>query len=181
MKKNEKWLIGAVTGVAAAATAIVVYKLLSKDIPDGAVAVEPFDMKRYLGQWNEIARLPNSFEKHIQDLTEHYGFGDDEDTFTVITKGYNYKKEKWTTVNGTIKYAGKPDVGKLKVSYFGPFYANYNILALDENYQYAMVSGSGLSYLWLLSRETTMPDDVKIRFLKIANEIGFEIGELEWM
>ena len=54
--KREKWMIGLAAGAGVAAIAAVAYKLLSKDIPEGAVAVQPFDMHRYLGQWYEIAR-----------------------------------------------------------------------------------------------------------------------------
>jgi apolipoprotein D and lipocalin family protein len=72
------------------------------------------------------------------------------------------------------------DIGMLKVSYLGPAYLAYNILDIDADYQYALVSGSGLDYLWILSRETDMPDHVKIRFLKAASAIGFDIGKLEW-
>jgi len=175
--KKEKLAAALIIGAGAAVAA---YSLLSKDIPTGAMPVQQFDMNKYLGLWHEIARLPNRIERTFNQLTEEY-LDNGDGTYKVITKGFDFKKGKWTEATGKIKFLDTEDIGMLRVSYFGPFYANYNILALDENYQYAMVSGSGLSYLWLLSRETTMPDDVKIRFLKIANEIGFEIGELEWL
>ena len=175
--KKEKWLIGlaAVLGVAA-----IVYKLLSKDIPDNAAAVEPFDMNRYLGKWYEIARLPNRIEKDINHLTEEYS-SNNNGTFKVITKGYNTQKGEWKELSGTIKFADRKGVGMLKVSYFGPFYASYNVLSIDPHYKYALVSGSGLDYLWILSRETTIPDDVKKQFLAESRAIGFDVEKLEWV
>jgi apolipoprotein D and lipocalin family protein len=175
--KKEKWLLAIAAGFGVAA---VVYKLLSKDIPDNATAVEPFDMNRYLGKWYEVARLPNRIEKDINHLTEEYS-SNDNGTFKVITKGYNTQKGEWKELSGTIKFADRKGVGLLKVSYFGPFYANYNVLDIDSHYKYALVSGSGLDYLWILSRETKIPDDIKKQFLTQATTIGFDIEKLEWV
>ncbi len=178
MLKKEKLLIALAAGVGVAA---VTYKLLSsKDIPEGAVPVKPFDLDRYLGKWYEIARLPNRIEKNIRRLTEEYGY-DEYDNLKVITRGFNINDGEWKEVTGKIKFAGDPDVGMLKVSYFGPFYASYNILDLDKGYQYALVSGSSVDYLWILSRETTIPEPIKRQFLSTARRFGFAVEKLEWV
>ena len=51
------------------------------------------------------------------------------------------------------------------MSFFGPFYGGYNVVALDPNYQWAMVVGSDLDYLWILSRTPTLPPGVRNRLL----------------
>jgi len=175
--KKEKWLIALAAGVGLAA---IIYKLISKDIPDGAVAVQPFDINRYLGKWYEIARMPNRIERNIINLTEDYSRIND-DTFKVITKGYNTIKGEWIEMTGKIKVAGKNGVGMFRVSYLGPFYAAYNVLEIDARYKYALVSGGGLDYLWILSRETTIPDGIKHKFLLKAMSIDFAVEQLEWM
>ncbi len=176
--KKENWLIALAAGAGVAA---LTYILLSgDDIPEGAVAVHPFDKIRYLGKWNEIARLPNRIEKNIKHLTDEYLLGADGN-IKVITKGYNVKKNEWKEASGTIKFNGDEDTGMLKVSYFGPFYANYNVLDIDADYKHALVSGSGLGYLWILSKESSVPDDLKKRFLRKAKNIGFDIDKLEWV
>ena len=175
--KKEKWLIALAAGAGVAA---VTYKLLSADIPNGAEPVQPFDMNRYLGMWYEVARLPSRIEKNINQLTEEYSYNEDG-TLKVVTKGYSVKKKEWKEYSGKIKFADNEDIGKLKVSYFGPFYLSYNILDLDEDYKYALVSGSGLDYLWILSRETTISPAIRTRFLKKAQSIGFAIDKLEWV
>ena len=176
--KKEKWLIAAAAGAGLAA---VTYGLLSKDsIPDGAMPVQPFNKKRYAGKWLEIARLPNRIEKDLRNVTEDYSLNDDG-TIKVITKGFNTSTGKWKEATGKIKFAGAEYVGMLKVSYFGPFYAAYNILDLDEDYQYALVSASNLDYLWILSREATLPETIKARFLNTAAVIGFDVNKLEWV
>jgi len=175
--KKEKWLIALAAG---AGIAGVTYSLLSKDIPSGAMPVQPFDGERYMGLWYEVARLPSRIEKHISNLTEEYAFNDDG-TMKVITRGFNTKKNKEIVVTGKMKYNGPQYIGMLKVSYFGPFYLSYNVLDLDPDYKYALVSGSGLDYLWILSRETTIPDDIKAQFLSTAANIGFDVNKLEWV
>ena len=69
----------------------------------------------------------------------------------------------------------------LKVSFFGPFYAGYNVIALDEDYKYALVSGDRFKYLWILSRETTIPDEIKSKYLKIAENLGYKTSDLIWV
>lgn len=69
----------------------------------------------------------------------------------------------------------------LKVSFFGPFYSGYNVIAIDENYKYALVAGKSTKYLWILSRETTIPENIKKDYLRIAENIGYNIKDLIWV
>jgi apolipoprotein D and lipocalin family protein len=54
------------------------------------------------------------------------------------------------------------------------------VLAVDDDYRYALVAGDNLNYMWILSRETTIPDHIKQNYLEIAQTLGFETGELIW-
>ena len=69
----------------------------------------------------------------------------------------------------------------LRVSFFGPFYAGYNVIALDKEYKYALVAGQNLNYLWILSRDTVIPEDIKKNYLKIAENLGFKTSDLLWI
>jgi apolipoprotein D and lipocalin family protein len=149
-------------------------------IPKGAVAVKSFDKDKYLGKWYEIARFDFRFEKDLNNTTANYTVNDDG-TIKVLNRGYNYVTGEWKEAVGKAKFVADPTVAMLKVSFFGPFYAGYNVIALDSNYQYALISGSNLKYLWILSREKTIPEDVKANYLKIASEIGFQTDDLIWV
>jgi apolipoprotein D and lipocalin family protein len=151
-----------------------------KSIPKGAVAVKPFDKEKYLGKWYEIARLDYKYERHLDHVTAEYGLKPNG-MISVINKGYNVKKEKWEESRGKAKSASDPQEAMLKVSFFGPFYAGYNVIAIDERYTYALVAGESTSYLWLLSREKTMPEDIKKQFLKQAEAIGYDTQKLVWV
>ena len=149
-------------------------------IPQGAKAVQPFDKEKYLGKWYEIARLDFKFEKDLNNTTAEYSVNDNG-TIKVDNKGYNYKKEEWVQSIGKAKFVNEEDVAMLKVSFFGPFYAGYNVIALDDKYQYALVVGGSLDYMWILSRETTIPEEIKTEYLKIAQDIGYNTSELIWV
>jgi apolipoprotein D and lipocalin family protein len=149
-------------------------------VPKGAVIVTSFDKERYLGKWYEIARMDFRFERNLSNTTANYSLEQDG-KIKVINRGFNYVTNKWDQAEGKAKFAGAPEEAKLKVSFFGPFYSPYNVIALDGEYKYALVAGKNLKYLWILSRETAIPDEIKQKYLKIAREIGFNVSELIWV
>lgn len=149
-------------------------------IPKGATAVKPFDKERYLGKWYEIARLDFRFERDLNNTTAEYSLNGNG-TIRVVNQGYNTVRKERTQATGKAKFAGDDDIAMLKVSFFGPFYSGYNVLDLDDEYKYALVAGESLKYLWILSRETTIPDGIKEKYLKLAEDIGYNTSELIWV
>ncbi len=149
-------------------------------IPDGAVAVKPFDVNKYLGKWYEIARLDFRFERDLNNTTAEYSLREDG-KIKVDNKGFNTRTKEWKQAIGKAKFAGDKDVAMLKVSFFGPFYSGYNVIALDPDYKYALIAGKNLKYLWILSRETTIPEDIKQNYLKTAEGLGYKIADLVWV
>lgn len=176
--KNRDLLIGC-SVLAVGATLAFVLKSC-RTIPKGAVAVKPFDKEKYLGKWFEIARLDYHYEKNMNNTTAEYSVNEDG-SIKVVNRGYNYEKNTDEVAIGKAKFVGSPEEAKLKVSFFGPFYAGYNVIAIDSDYKYALVAGKSLKYLWLLSRKTTMPEKVKQVYLKKAESLGYDISKLVWV
>lgn len=160
--------------------AVVLTILSCKTIPENAVAVKPFDLNKYLGKWYEIARLDFRYERNLNNTTANYSVNENG-TIKVVNRGYNYVTKEWKEATGKAKFTGSTDEAKLKVSFFGPFYSGYNVIALDTGYKYALVAGKNLKYLWFLSRETTMPENIKQEYLKKASELGYNTSELIWV
>jgi apolipoprotein D and lipocalin family protein len=161
-------------------TATVALSLNScASIPKGAVAVKPFDQKKYLGKWYEIARMDFIFEKNLSNVTATYSLRNNG-LIKVDNKGYDYTKQVWKESIGKAKFAGIKNEGKLKVSFFGPFYAPYNVIAIDDNYRYALVAGKNLKYLWILSREPSIPAKFRSAYLKQAQNLGYDVHKLVW-
>lgn len=149
-------------------------------IPKGAVAVRPFDKSRYLGKWYEIARFDFRFERDLNNTTAEYSLNEDG-SIKVDNRGFNYKTNEWKQAVGKAKFTGDENTAMLKVSFFGPFYSGYNVIALDDDYKYALIAGKNLKYLWILARETTIPGEIKEKYLKIAQEIGYDTSEFIWV
>ncbi len=149
-------------------------------IPKGASAIHPFDKSKYLGKWYEIARFDFRFEKDLNNTTAEYSLNENG-TIRVENRGFNPKKNTWKKAIGKAKFVGPDSMAMLKVSFFGPFYAGYNVIGLDPEYKCALIAGGSLEYLWILSRETTIPDSIKTEFLKKAEAIGYDISKFLWI
>lgn len=149
-------------------------------IPKNAKAVRDFEVEKYLGTWYEIARFDFRFEKDLDNTSANYTL-DKKGNVIVLNSGYNFVKKKWSKADGLAKFRGDKNIAALKVSFFGPFYSGYNVIALDENYQYALIAGKSLDYLWILSRTKELPDEIKTEYLKIAEDIGYDTSRLIWV
>lgn len=144
--------------------------------------VRSFDPAQYLGTWYEIARLDNSFEKGLEQVTANYSLQTDG-SIKVVNRGFNPQNKDWSEAVGKAKFVDPVNgdgsrTGRLKVSFFGPFYGDYNILILDKPYyNYALVS-SGSDYLWILSRTPQLTYPIKQHLIAKAKELGFATEKL---
>ena len=147
-------------------------------LPKGTSAVSGFELDRYLGTWYEIARLDHRFERGLTDVTADYTLRDDGGV-RVVNRGFNTKMAEWDEAIGKAYLVDSPDVGQLKVSFFGPFYGGYNILELDtENYQYALVAGPDRSYLWIQARSPDLSEAIVQSLVEQARALEFPVDEL---
>lgn len=167
-------------GAALAASVILLSSCSKTKIPEGASAVKPFDVNRYTGKWYEIARLDFKYEKGLNNVTAEYSLNDDG-TIKVVNRGFDVKKNEWEEAKAKAKFVDAQDEGRLKVSFFGPFYSGYNVIAIDPAYRYALVAGESLDNLWLLSRETSMPEEVKQDYLEKSKAVGYDTDKLVWV
>jgi apolipoprotein D and lipocalin family protein len=147
-------------------------------IPEGIKAVDGFEVNRYMGTWYEIARLDHRFERGLNKISATYSLRPDGGV-KVINKGWNEAKGKWEEAEGKAYFIDQPDQGRLKVSFFGPFYGGYNIFDLDKkDYGYAMISGPDKSYFWILSRTKQLPKATLESLIQEAKLAGFETDKL---
>ncbi len=147
-------------------------------IPENVKPVGNFKLEQYLGQWYEIARLDHSFERGMTRVTADYSLREDGGV-KVVNRGFLAQENKWKDAEGKAYFVGPADQGHLKVSFFGPFYGSYIVFELDQdNYQYAVVSGPDLSYLWILARSPQMNKETKDRLVAKAAALGFDTARL---
>jgi len=145
--------------------------------PKGVTPVQGFQAERYLGTWYEIARLDHSFERGLVDVSARYQRRADGG-IDVLNSGYNPEKQAWKEAKGRAYFIDSPQTGSLKVSFFGPFYGAYHVMALDPDYRWAMVAGPSHDYLWILSRTPSLPEKVIAELLQTARQAGFDLSSL---
>jgi len=143
--------------------------------------VDSVNINRYLGRWYEIARLPNRFERGLTCVTATYTLKANG-KIEVLNAG---RKLEDTQVESTAKgvaWIPNPNVpGKLKVRFFWPFSGKYWILALDKDYQWALVGDDSRKYLWILSRTPILDEAIIQQLLKQAQEQGFDAKKMEFI
>jgi apolipoprotein D and lipocalin family protein len=140
---------------------------LSATAPLSTVPVQPnepvrtLDLRRYAGQWHEIAHLPMLFEhQHV-------------DTIAAIDSMH---------VDGDA-VAGRP--GALRVR-FAPawlawlpwIWTDYWVIEIDPDYRWAIVGGPSRKYMWVLSRSSTMERRLFAQIRKHARQRGYPVERL---
>ena len=138
--------------------------------------VAALDLNRYLGEWYEIARFDHSFERGVEQAKANYTLNEDG-TIKVVNSGIKDGKPK--TAIGKGKRTDTPAL--LRVSFFGPFYADYRVMMIDEGYTYALVGSGSADYLWMLSRTRDLPDSTKSELLSEAKRRGYDTDKLIWV
>lgn len=146
--------------------------------PAGVPVVKEFDLERYLGTWYEIARLDHRFERGLSRVSANYSKRTDGG-IDVINRGFDSEKSKWKEAKGRAYQVGEPGEARLKVTFFWPFYAGYNVIELDrDNYEYAVVCGPDKKYLWILARDRTLAEPVLKQLVARAKQLGFDTDAL---
>jgi len=137
------------------------------------------DLGRYVGTWYEIATIPQRFQKDCVGVTATYTVRDDG-SIAVLNKCRKKTLDgEQKEVNGKAWIADKKTNAKLKVQFFWPFKADYWIIELDADYQYAVVGHPGRGYLWILSRAPQMDESLYQDLLqRIANK-GYDLSRIK--
>lgn len=137
--------------------------------------VSDLDIERYMGRWYEIARYDHRFERHLERCEAFYALHPDG-KISVTNSGVDSRTGRSKTSYG--KAHTTDDVGRLRVSFFWFFYSDYNILALDKDYRWALVGSRSPKYLWILSRSPHLEQRTLDHILDIARSRGYDTKQL---
>jgi lipocalin len=140
--------------------------------------VKELDIERYKGKWFEISRFNHIFERGLVGVTAFYSYREDG-KIKVVNSGYKETLDgPKSEVIGKAKIPDPNIPSKLKVSFFWFFYADYFVLELDKNYQWAVVGSSSDNYLWILSRTPQMEESLYNELLNKISNRGYDINKL---
>ena len=152
--------------------------------PTPVRTVEAVDLDRYLGDWFEIARLPNRFQKNcVGDVRAHYARRADG-RIDVINRCQT--RDGLTEARGVARVVDRRTSAKLKVRFAPAFlswlpavWGDYWILGLADDYSWAVVGSPDRQYLWILARAPVIGGDRFALALGAARDNGFDTARLE--
>jgi apolipoprotein D and lipocalin family protein len=143
------------------------------------------EVPRYMGTWYEIAKYPNSFQKHCASETKAQYTPLPDGQIEVI----NHCREpsgKVSEAVGRVRQEGGAESPKLKVrfapawmSWVPMVWGDYWVIDLDSNYQLAAVSDPNREYLWILSRQPKVAADSYQALLARLQQKGFDLKKIE--
>lgn len=141
------------------------------------------DLKKYVGLWHEIAKIPNSFQNQcVKGTTAEYTLKENGE-IEVINSCIDEDGEV-DNAKGVARIVDKVTNSKLEVSFvsfFGwrPFWGDYWIIGLDENYQWAVIATPNRKYGWILSRTPKLDKVTLDKIFSILTEQGYDPKDFE--
>ncbi len=153
--------------------------LFTRDaIPEGVKPIDNFEVEKYLGTWYDIARM--TFDNEGVNSTNVFvQYSAREDGLVgVKNTAYLEDEQKWYSRQGKAKFRGEANIGALAVTFDSIKWSGYNVMAVDDDYSYALVYGRSLDLMWILSRTKDIPENIKEKYLKQAQEAGYDTSKL---
>lgn len=136
----------------------------------------PIDAARYVGNWYEIRRMPTPRETQCICSSAYYSADPEVDWIYVDNTCQLADGTSYHAIGRAIKQ--NEELTKLKV-YFTPTYGgNYWVLDLANDYSYVMVGEPCRKSLFILSRQTTLAQDILDRLISKAQSIGYDTSVL---
>jgi apolipoprotein D and lipocalin family protein len=145
------------------------------DNSDPAVVAQ-VDLNKYSGKWYEIARYPTFFQKDCVSSTAEYQVLSDN---SLSVHNICYKEDRSTSdIKGTAKIVNANVPAKLKVRFNIFAQGDYWIIALDPNYQWAVVSSAKKGSLFVLARTAPMESGLKSKIILDLKNRGFDAEKI---
>ena len=148
--------------------------------------VPEVDLARYAGQWYEIARFPNRFQKRCAgEVTAQYTL-QPSGKISVLNR-CRLEDGGQIQAEGVARVVGKGQPNSILKVRFAPAFlsfipqvwGDYQIIALSPDYTYALVGDPAREYLWILSRSPRMDDATYNRLVEEARAQDFDVSRLQ--
>ena len=136
--------------------------------------VEDLNLERFMGRWYVIALIPNWIEENSTNSFDDYILNKDgtiDITYTTI------KNNKTKTIKQKATVVDKNIPARWEVQFIKPwvpFYkAPYEVILLDDNYDYMVVGYPNNQFGWIMSREKKLDD---IIYNEILGRLSLNFG-----
>lgn len=139
------------------------------------------EIDRYLGKWYAVTALPQFFTRNCVAQTAEYELLDEKSIKVLNTC---IKKKGESTIRGKAVVVNESTNAELVVT-FDNFFTklfkvkgDYTIIELDPDYRYVLVGSKDRKSLWILSRTTSVPEEIRKDYEEIARAEGFPVEDL---
>jgi apolipoprotein D and lipocalin family protein len=151
---------------------------------DAVRTVGAVDLDRYAGEWFEVARFPNRFQRDcVGDVRAQYARR--SDGRIDVTNLCRTEDGEIKTASGVARVVDPATNARLKVrfapaalSIFPFVWGDYWIIGLADDYAWAVVGSPDREYLWILSRTPVLSSEAYQAAVRIAAGNGFEVNRL---
>lgn len=152
----------------------------SKPLP--LPTADSVDIENYVGKWYAISSLPQFFTRKCKSQTAEYEIINAQ-TISVLNTCIMSKKK--TTITGQAVVVNSTTNAELEVT-FNNFFTrlfrvkgDYTIIKLDKDYRYVLVGSKDRKSLWILARETSMPEELYNSYVEFAKANHFPVTKLQ--
>lgn len=143
------------------------------------VTVPQVDLRRYMGTWYEIARYPNSYQDGLVGVVVHYELDGGGRIRVRNTGRQGSLHGELTESRASAWVTCERSRSKWAVRFFWPFTADYWIIDLGQDYEYAVVGQPSRKYLWIISRTPTLPPQTMRGIAERLRRQGYDPRRLE--
>lgn len=147
--------------------------------------VPRLELDRYLGQWYELGRFPNPFQRKCT--------GDVVASYAMKPDGFIEVRNRCASDKGPVEAVGvarqmdpQGAASVLEVrfapawlSFLPAVWGDYWVIDLAPDYSTAVVGTPSREYLWILSRTPQVDMPTWSRLVEAARRQGFDVNRLE--
>ena len=177
--KNAKWVLICISLLIVSILAFTQAKQPLRVVPN-------LDSAQYAGEWYELARIPNRYQKRCAgEVIARYTPRPDG-TITVFNR-CNLQDGKQIQVEGVARFAGKGQPNSVLKVRFAPawlsfipqVWGDYQVIALSPDYTHAVVGDPDRKYLWILSRTPVLDNETYLQLVEEARSQKFDVSLLQ--
>ncbi len=136
------------------------------------------DLARYLGTWYEIASFPQPFQRGCTATSATYALRDDGDIDVVNRCRKDSLEGEEKVARGRARVVDRATNARLEVSFFRPFWGDYWVIDLADDYSFAVVGHPSRDSLWIRARARSRPDETYTAVLSRLRAQGYETNRL---
>ncbi|MCB1177764.1 MAG: lipocalin family protein [Leptospiraceae bacterium] len=141
------------------------------DSPYSVYAIKDLDVSRFVGTWKEFKRIDNDFQAGLKNVTAEYAIINSN---SISVKNIGFSQTGNLSIIEGVGVIKNPEIkGFLKVSFSPLFYADYYVLKIDNSYKNALIGGPIPNILWILSKDTTVSEEIEKEYSNYAKSIGY--------